>query len=222
MQVVIAARDEAARIGATIAAIGLALPRAGVWVADDCSRDATPDIARALRARVVRAERHIGKGAAMSAAAAAALAELREPDGVVLLCDADLGASAARLGALVGAVAAGKAELAIGAFGRPRGGGLGAAIGFARWAVARRCGRPLRAPISGQRALSGRSLALLLPFAAGYGMELAMTIDALRAGLVVRELELDLTHRAGGCTPAGFAHRALQLGDMLAAAHSRA
>jgi hypothetical protein len=44
-------------------------------------------------------------------------------------------------------------------------------------------------------------------------METAMTIDAVRAGFRVREIELHLEHRATGRTLAGFAHRARQLLD---------
>ena len=76
--------------------------------------------------------------------------------------------------------------------------------------------------MSGQRALSGAALELLLPFSGGYGMELGMTIDAARAGLCVRELELDLHHRARGRAPADFAHRAAQLADMARAYRARA
>ena len=52
-----------------------------------------------------------------------------------------------------------------------------------------------------------------LPFAAGYGMEIGMTVDAVRAGFEVRELELELEHRATGRTWTGFVHRARQARD---------
>ena len=52
-----------------------------------------------------------------------------------------------------------------------------------------------------------------VPFAAGYGMETAMTIDAVRGGYRIAEIELDLEHRATFRTPAGFLHRARQLVD---------
>jgi hypothetical protein len=55
-----------------------------------------------------------------------------------------------------------------------------------------------------------------LPFAAGYGMEIGMTIDAVRAGYRMSEYELDLDHRASGRTLAGFLHRGRQLLDFLA------
>jgi hypothetical protein len=89
------------------------------------------------------------------------------------------------------------------------------AVGFARWAIRRRCGLRARAPISGQRAMREDLLADLLPFAPGFGMELGMTIDAVRAGYRVTEIELELAHRASGRTLAGFAHRGRQLVDFV-------
>jgi hypothetical protein len=61
----------------------------------------------------------------------------------------------------------------------------------------------------------------VLPFAGGFGMEVGMTIDAVRAGHRVLEVALDLTHRATGRTPAGFAHRARQLVDFARAYAAR-
>jgi hypothetical protein len=52
-----------------------------------------------------------------------------------------------------------------------------------------------------------------LPFARGYGMEIGMTVDAVRAGYRLREYELDLEHRATGRDLGGFLHRARQLAD---------
>ncbi|MBA3809787.1 MAG: glycosyltransferase, partial [Solirubrobacterales bacterium] len=69
---IVAAHNEAERIGATLTALATAFPGARVWVADDGSRDATAEIARGAGARVVRSESVIGKGAAVTAAARAA------------------------------------------------------------------------------------------------------------------------------------------------------
>jgi glycosyltransferase involved in cell wall biosynthesis len=240
--VLVAAYDEAARIGATLEALGLAFPNAQAWVADDGSRDATAEIARRAGARVVRSPRVIGKGGAMSAAAEAALAAVSgahaAPDApapggapaadgataespIFVLCDGDLADSASELGPLVDAVAAGAADVAVAVFARRVGGGAGIALGFARWAIHRRCGLRTLAPISGQRALSAAALRDVLPFADGYGMEIGMTIDAVRAGHHVAEVELDLTHRATGRTLAGFLHRGRQLVDFVRAYRSR-
>ena len=219
--VVVAAHNEADRIAATLAALQRAFRDAHVWVADDGSRDATAEIARGAGARVVRSARVIGKGGAMTAAARDALEATRAAAGgpeqqpIFVLCDGDLGDCAGELRALAEVVARGEAGVAVASFSRRVGGGLGVALAFARWAIRRRCGLHTGAPISGQRALSACALGDVLPFAHGYGMEIGITIDAVRAGHRVMELELDLQHRHSGRTPAGFVHRAGQLVDFV-------
>src|ERR1019366_52726 len=89
------------------------------------------------------------------------------------------------------------------------------ALAFARWAIARPCGLETTAPISGRRALSEGALENGLALAPCYGMEIGMTIDAVRAGNRVLEIELDLAHRASGRTLSGFAHRSAQLVDFV-------
>jgi len=212
LAVIVAARNEADRIGATLAALRGALPGAALWVADDASADGTAEAAMAAGAQVVSRGRPHGKGANVSAAVEAALSAEPAPD-LVLLCDGDLGASAADLAPLAEAVRRDECDLAVAAFSRRVGGGFGLALGFARWAIRRRCGLDTAASISGQRALRTEVLRATLPFAGGYGMEVGMTIDAVRAGYRLREYELDLSHRATGRSLAGFAHRARQLRD---------
>jgi len=210
--VIVAGRNEADRIGATLAALRGVLPEAALWVADDASEDGTAEAAMAAGAQVVSRGRPHGKGANVTAAAEATLSAEPAPD-LVLLCDGDLGPSAAELAPLVEAVRRGECDLAVAAFSRRVGGGFGLALGFAHWAIRRRCGLEAEAPISGQRALRVEALRATLPFARGYGMEIGMTIDAVRAGYRLREYELDLSHRATGRSLAGFAHRARQLAD---------
>jgi glycosyltransferase involved in cell wall biosynthesis len=220
LAVVVAARNEADRIGATVAALREAFPEAAIWVGDDASEDGTAELALAAGAQVVSRGRPHGKGANAGAAVEAALSATPAPE-IVLLCDGDLGSSAARLGPLVAAVEAGECDLAVAAFSRRVGGGFGVALGFAHWAIRRLCGAETAAPISGQRALRVEALRACLPFAAGFGMEIGITVDAVRAGYGLREYELDLEHRASGRTAAGFAHRAAQLRDFVRVSLSR-
>ena len=161
-----------------------------------------------------------GKGGNMTAAATAALEGL-DPETTVLLCDGDLAETAARLLPLIEAVEGGRCDLAVAAFERRVGGGLGFAKGYARNAIRKLCGLETTAPISGQRAMSAALLAAVLPFAPRYGMEIGMTVDAVRAGYRVEEVELDLAHRATGRTLAGFVHRGRQLRDFVAVYRDR-
>jgi glycosyltransferase involved in cell wall biosynthesis len=218
--VIVAARNEADRVEETVAALRSAFPGAEVWVADDASTDGTAETAMAAGARVVSRGRPHGKGANVTAAAEAMLGDATPPD-LVLLCDGDLGESAVRLAPLVAAVEAGECDLAVAAFSQRIGGGFGFALGFARWAIRRLCGFEAEAPISGQRAMRADVLRATLPFARGFGLEIGMTVDAVRAGYRVGEYKLDLSHRATGRDLAGFAHRARQLADFARAYLSR-
>ena len=211
---IVSAYDEADRLPATLAALGDAFPGARVLVADDGSRDRTPHVALQAGAELVRSPRTIGKGGATTLAAQRVLARALEPEPpVIVLCDGDLGESARELPALVAAVGEGDLDLAIARFRVKVGGGFGFAVRFSRWATRRLTGLELSAPISGQRALRGPVLAVVVPFGARFGMETAMNIDAARAGFRVGEIELDLAHRATGKTLRGFLHRLRQLKD---------
>jgi glycosyltransferase involved in cell wall biosynthesis len=205
---IVAARNEADRIALTVAALGAELPEATIYVADDASTDGTAEAALAAGAVVIGRRRPHGKGANVTAAAEAALS-VEPPPAAVLLCDGDLG----RLVRLLEAVDAGECDLAVAAFSRRAGGGFGIALAFARRAIRRLCGLETVAPISGQRAMRTEVLRATLPFARGYGMEIGMTVDAVRAGFRLGEYELDLEHRATGRDLGGFLHRARQLAD---------
>lgn len=221
--VIVTAHDEADRLPATLGALAAAFPGARILVADDGSTDGSAAVAAASGAEVVRSERTVGKGGAATLAAQRllALAQAPEPRPVILLCDGDLAASAQALTQLVEEVRAGRADLAVAAFQRRVGGGFGLALGFARWAIRRRCGFEAGAPISGQRALRADVLPAVVPFAPRFGMEIGMTIDAVRAGFRVAEVELPLAHRATGRTLRGFLHRGRQLRDFAAAYRAR-
>jgi len=204
LTVLVAARDEEDAIGRTVTRLREAFPDAEVVVADDGSRDATAEVARAAGARVVRLPRR-GKGQALT------LGEQACAAGPLLLCDADL------TGDLRPLVDEG-GDVAIAAFAWRVGGGIGLAKGVARALISLCGGRRMREPLSGQRALSPDARAALFPVAAGFGVETRMTIDALRADLDVREVTMDLDHRATGRDVAGFVHRARQLVDLTLAA----
>lgn len=212
LAVLIAARNEADVIAATISSLKSAFPGAVLWVADDGSTDGTADLAMAAGARVVRRGRSHGKGGNMTAGAEAMLSDPVLPE-YVLLCDGDLGTSAGNLRPLVEAVEAAECDLAVAKFARRVGGGFGLALGFSAWVIRRRCGAEPQAPISGQRAMSLEVLRAVLPFAPAYGMETGMTIDAVRAGYRLCEYEIDLAHKATGRTLKGFLHRFRQLLD---------
>src|ERR687893_3128022 len=110
--VIVAARNEADRIGATLDALRSAFPGAEIWVGDDASEDGTAEVALTHGAQVVSRGRPHGKGANVTAAAEAALSDAEAAAApLTLVCDGDLGASAAALDGLVDPVKRGECDL---------------------------------------------------------------------------------------------------------------
>ncbi|HYY77017.1 MAG TPA: glycosyltransferase, partial [Gaiellaceae bacterium] len=179
--VLVAARNEEERIERTVGALRRDFPGAEVIVVDGDSEDETAARAEAAGAIVLRVGRR-GKGEALS------VGERAAAPGPLLLCDADL------RGSLRPLVEAG-ADLTVAAFTRRVGGGFGLAKRVARELVRLRTGVAPREPLSGQRYVSERARTACFPLAPGFGCEVRMTIDALRAGLAFEEVELDLDHR---------------------------
>jgi glucosyl-3-phosphoglycerate synthase len=201
--VLVAARDEEAAIARTVESLRAAFRDAEVIVADDGSRDETAAAAERAGARVLRLPAR-GKGQALT------LAERAAPAGRLLLVDADLEGDLTKLAAADG-------DLGIAAFAERQGGGFGLAKRAGRALVRALSGFDPKEPLSGQRTLSQAAREACFPLAAGFGCEVRMTVDAVRAGLRVSEVELPLRHRVTGRDPVGFEHRGRQLLDALLA-----
>jgi glycosyltransferase involved in cell wall biosynthesis len=208
---IVPAYHEAERIGATVRAIRTALgkvlghSRFEVIVVDDGSADGTIAAATKAGADRVLELPHRGKGAALESGRRAARGEF------VLLLDADLGESARELRCLLEPVLRGDADMTIARFPPATGGGLGFALRLGRWGVARLTGRRLEAPLSGQRALRRAHLDAIAPIEPGFGAEVGLDIDALRAGLRLLEVPTTMSHAATGRDWRGFVHRGRQL-----------
>ncbi|MCL5887316.1 MAG: glycosyltransferase family 2 protein [Actinobacteria bacterium] len=207
--------NEGSRIGSTVRAILQSDAVDEVLVIDDGSADDTAMQAEAAGARVLRLDSNAGKGGALQAGLDS-LAELPE---VVALLDADLEESANQVALLMQPIADGTADMSIASFPRPAGkAGFGLVMGLARFGI-RTLGGPLdaTAPLSGQRVLNRRALEAVGPFASGYGVEVALTIRALRHGLAVVEVPTTMRHAATGRNIAGFLHRGRQFVHVTAA-----
>lgn len=201
------AKDRADSVAATVSALRGVTGVDEVVVVDDGSGDATAEAARAAGARVVSLAENQGKGGAVRAGVLAT-----HHAGVYLLIDADLGATAAMAGDLLSPVLGGDADMTIAVL--PSAGGKGGFGGVRRLAgigIGLATGgrfRP-RAPLSGQRAVDAHLLRSL-PLAERFGLETALSIDAVRAGARVVEIDVAMDHRHTGRSLAGFRHRATQ------------
>ena len=161
-----------------------------------------------------------GKGAALETGAArlAVLEAARTGAGgevgagpwVLLLVDADLGATAVNTLVLTGPVLAGEADMTIAVLppqARP-GGGRGLVVNLSRRGIVRATGWTPTQPLSGMRCLTREAFEAARPLAHGWGVETALTIDLLTAGYRVVEVPCDLQHRVTGSDWHGQLHRA--------------
>ena len=210
VSVLIPAFNEAERVGATINAI-ISLPEiTEILVIDDASTDRTAELAKQAGARVIRLEHNRGKGGALNYGARQVSGE------VVALIDADLGQSAREVIKLLGPVLEGRADMTVARF--PRTGtkaGFGLVKGLACRGIKILGGVKVEAPLSGQRVMHRGVLEAVLPFAAGYGIETGMTIDAARRGFKILEIETQMSHAATGRDWRGFMHRGRQFWHVL-------
>jgi glycosyltransferase involved in cell wall biosynthesis len=224
--VIIPARNEADRIQATVTA-ATGIPGVGlIIVVDDGSKDGTAAAARQAGAVVTRHARNRGKGAAMETGAAAIALldqrERRERPHHLLFLDADLGGTAALAGPLVDPVLAGAADMTIAVFATTvKLGGHGLVVGLSGAGIRRATGWQPTQPLNGQRCLTRAAFEAARPLARGWGVETGLSIDLLRKGMRVTEVEVELAHRATGTGLHAQLHRAHQLTDVARALATR-
>jgi glycosyltransferase involved in cell wall biosynthesis len=237
--VVIPARNEADRIAATVKGAA-GLPGVDiVVVVDDGSRDGTAALAQGAGAHVMRHSRNRGKAAAMetgaeavlliearskAAASEAAASEAADsqPAGPetagprhLLFLDADLAQTAGEAAPLIEPVRAGRADMTIAVFSdRVRQGGHGFVVGLSGSGIMRAAGWRPAQPLNGQRCLTRAAFEAARPLAPGFGVETGLTIDLLRQGLRITEVEVPLAHRATGTDWRSQVHRARQFADV--------
>lgn len=206
ISVIIPAYNEADRIAATIAAVRVLSGVSEIVVVDDGSVDDTARVAEAAGADIVLRQPNGGKGAALNAGCAHSSGD------IILLLDADIGASAGEAAHLLAPIVTGQADMTVATFpvGAGKGGGMGLVVRLSRWGIYKLTGRVMAAPLSGQRALRRDVIADCGGFADGWGVEVALTVGALRRGLRVLETPTQMTHRVTGRSPTAIAHRAAQ------------
>jgi Glycosyl transferase family 2 len=222
LAIIIPAKNEAGRIAATVRAASKVSGADVIVVVDDGSTDDTAALAASAGAHVVRHARNRGKAAALETGAEAVrLIEASEAGASaegprhLLLLDADLADSATEAGPLADPVRAGTADMTIAVFTpRLRNGGFGIVIRTAGAGIERATGWRPAQPLNGQRCLTRAAFSAALPLAPGWGAETGMTIDLLRKGMRITEVEVPLSHRATGKDWRSQLHRLHQLADV--------
>lgn len=205
VSVVIPAHNEAARIIDTVKGV-LAIPEVSeIIVVDDASSDETAELARQAGATVISLPNNMGKGGALNTGVAKATGD------IVALLDGDLGSSSLEARALILPVLHNTADMTIAQFPRAKKkGGFGLVKNLAQAGIRRFAGLESNAPLSGQRVMTRRVLEKVVPFASGYGVEVALTIKVARAGFRVLEVPTQMSHAETGRDLKGFLHRGKQ------------
>jgi glycosyltransferase involved in cell wall biosynthesis len=219
---IVPALDEEQRIGATIEAVRSVPGIDLVVVVDDGSADRTAAVARAAGAMVAAHPSTRGKGAAM-ATGVRMLRHSGVDNHLLVFLDADLGESAVHADQLIAPVVSGAAAMSIAVLPRASGdvGGHGFVLALARDGIRRGTGREMTAPLSGQRCLTSAAFAAAEPLATGWGVEVGLTIDVLRAGMDVVEVDVPFGHRVTGHDLGSQLHRARQWRDVARALAAR-
>ena len=215
--------NEEDRIASTLLSIASRREITRIYVIDDGSTDETQARVQVTgtAALVTQAGGNVGKGGALTAAYAV-LSKHAPPFDIFLLLDADLGASASECVKLLPPLLSGDADMTVGTLppdpdfaDTGERGGFGLATGLARWAIRRRTGQTFAQPLSGQRAVRREVLdALGGTFAAGFGVEVALTRGALEKGFRVTEVPTEFRHNVTGGDWKSVWHRARQLLDV--------
>jgi glycosyltransferase involved in cell wall biosynthesis len=217
--VVIPARNESDRIAATVRAAA-GLPGVDlVIVVDDGSTDGTATAAQDAGASVLRHARNRGKAAAMETGAEAVRLldhnDRRDRPRYLLFLDGDLAETAAGAAPLAEPVRAGRADMTIAVFStRVKQGGHGFVVGLSGSGIMRATGWRPAQPLNGQRCLTRAAFEAARPLAPGFGVETGLTIDLLRRGMRIEEVEVPLGHRATGGDWRSQTHRARQFVDV--------
>jgi glycosyltransferase involved in cell wall biosynthesis len=219
--------NESERIGSTIQAIASRGQIDHIVVIDDGSTDSTGEVARQSGAHeVVTLSKNSGKGAALSAGYRA----VRDKATIFLLLDADLGRTATESVKLLSALSEQDADMAIGMLppdvtldeAGSSGGGAGLVVRLAKWGLKRQTGAAWTQPLSGQRAIKKAVLeAVGGQFADGFGVEVSLTLAAVKAGFKVVEVETAFRHRVTENDWRDLLHRAKQFVDVAKVIASR-
>lgn len=208
ISIIIPAYDEEDYIAKTIMAIFKWSIEPEIIVVNDGSKDNTYNVLKTFASipniKIINCNENYGKGHALALGLLAAKGE------IILFLDADLGESAVDSERLLEPILENKADMSIAVFPKSnKKAGFGLVKGLAKKGIYYLTGSNISAPLSGQRAFK-REVLERVELINGFGIEVGLTIDVLRKGYRIKEIEIPLTHRESGRDLKGFTHRGKQ------------
>lgn len=204
VSIIIPTYNEELRIGNTLSSLRNEAWIREVIVVDDGSKDETISVAKKWTRHVIKLPHNLGKARAIAMGCQYASSS------ILLFLDADLEHSAVLAKGLVQPIWLEEADMTIAIFPSTVSGGFGMVKSFASWGIHQKTGRRLLAPLCGQRAIKKDVLEACYQGDRGFGIEVGLAVDCLRAGYKVQEVEVGFTHRETGRRVSGFYHRMKQ------------
>ncbi len=185
-----------------------------IVIVNDGSKDNTLEEIKKLGKKFITYDKNMGKGYAIKKA-------IKEIDyGYLVLVDGDLGTTSSEINKLIEPVLNSRADFTIAKFPEARTvtdkkGGLGLVKGLAKNGVKFFTGKEIYTSLSGQRVYKKEVLDEINYIPNRYGIEVAMTVQALNEGFRVLEVGVNMTHRYTERNLSGFIHRGKQFKDIL-------
>lgn len=181
-----------------------------IVVIDDGSTDNTAEIAENAGACVISLEKNSGKGYAMKVAIENINCNF------IGFIDGDVGLSSEEFEKLIYPVISNEVDFTIAKFPSPATkGGFGFVKKLAKNGVYKFTGKEVDTSLSGQRVYKKNIVDNLKYIPNDYGIEVAMTIQAINNGYTFREIPVNMKHRFSDRSIKGFKHRGKQFYDIL-------
>ncbi|MBS3994430.1 MAG: glycosyltransferase family 2 protein [Alkaliphilus sp.] len=210
--VLIPAFNEENRIMQTIKSISNSRFIDRIIVIDDGSTDHTYEVVKKHGIEVYKREKNQGKGAALDYGIKMTI----DTSSIIVFLDGDIGSTAIEAQKLIMPLLNNEADVAIARFpAAKKKGGIGLVKKLARSGVKILTGKTIHTSLSGQRAFRVEVLKQLGELPKDYGIEVGMIIDILNMGFIVKEVEVEMSHRETGRDFQGFIHRGRQFYQIL-------
>lgn len=178
-------------------------------VVNDGSTDQTGAVAEQYCKKVVHLQTNLGKSQALKQGWKVATSDF------VMTLDADLTDSVRGAERLLEYLIEKNLDCVVAKLPTQKRQGFGLMRRRAQKLIFAKTGKWMNAPLSGQRLLKRSWLEPIIKKEyVGFGVEMAMTIDLLKAGAKMEEVEVPFYHRATGKDLNGFVHRIKQWKDM--------
>lgn len=180
-----------------------------IVVVDDGSSDNTWNIINEMNIQAIRLNENHGKGYAIKEA-------LKKIDfNYLVLVDGDLGETSSEIEKLIYPVIENVVDVSIAKFPQPKKkGGFGFVKKLARYGVYKYTGTKINTSLSGQRVYNKKVIDNMCYIPDRFGVEVAMTVETLRMGYTVGEIDVNMSHRETGRSIRDFIHRGKQFLDI--------